>query len=98
MSLGTVALLVGLLVVPLVLLALGHRLRRRTAAQRAMFWGGLLGYLVGAVAAMWVGMVPAAEWAATDTARGILGFWGLIIGPVVGALAALGVTRGREAD
>ena len=93
MSAGTLALIVGLFVVPAALLALGHRLRRRTAPQRAMFWGGLVGYLIGALGALWVGMVPAAEWGATDTVRGILGFWGLIIGPVVGALAALGLSR-----
>lgn len=97
MSLGTVALLLGLFVVPLGLLALGHRLRRRTRAQRAVYWGGLVGYLAGSLAALWVGMVPAAEWSGTDTVRGLLGYGGLIIGPIVGALAALAF-RNREAD
>ena len=97
MSLGTFALLVGLFVVPLGLLALGHRLRRRTRAQRAIFWGGLTGYLAGSLGALWVGMVPAAEWSGADTIRGLLGYWGLIAGPTLGALAAL-VFRGREAD
>jgi hypothetical protein len=95
-SSGTVALLAGLFLVPVVLLALGHRLRRRTPRQRAVFWGGLVGYLGGALAALWVGMFPAAEWSATDTARGLIGFWGLIIGPLVGALAGLALLRGRR--
>jgi hypothetical protein len=41
-------------------------------------------------------MFPAAEWSATDTARGLIGFWGLIIGPLVGALAGLALLRGRR--
>jgi hypothetical protein len=97
MSMGTLALLVGLFVIPLVLLALGHRLRRRTSAQRALFWGGLVGYLVAALAAMWVAMVPAAEWSEIDTVRGLLGYWGFIIGPVIGGVAALAFWR-QKAD
>lgn len=97
MNAGIIALLIGLFVVPLVLLALGHRSRRRSAAQRAVFWGGLLGYLIAALAALWVGLMPAAEWSEADLVRGALGFWGLIIGPVIGALAAL-AWKGRKAD
>ena len=94
MSPGTFALLVGLFVIPVGLLALGHRLRRRTPVQRAIFWGGLIGYLVGSLAAMWVGMIPATEWSGTDTVRGVLGYWGLVLGPVVGAAAALAFRKG----
>ena len=89
MSVGTIALLVGLFVVPTTLLVLGHRFRRRTPVQRAIYWGGLIGYLVGALLAMWVGMVPAAEWSSTDRLRGVLGYGGPIIAPVAGALLAL---------
>jgi hypothetical protein len=94
MSPGTFALLVGLFVIPVGLLTLGHRLRRRPPVQRAIFWGGLVGYLLGSLAAMWVGMVPAAEWAGSDTVRGLLGYWGLILGPVAGATAALAFRKG----
>ena len=97
MSLGTIALLIGLFVIPVALLALGHRLRRRPPALRAVYWGGLVGYLAGSLAALWVGMVPASEWSGADTMRGLLGYWGLIICPIIGALAAL-VFRAREAD
>ena len=96
MSPGTFALLAGLFVVPVMLLGLGHRLRRRSPAQRALFWGGATGYLAGSLAAMWVGMVPAAEWSGADTIRGLLGYWGLIIGPVVGAMAALAFKSSRR--
>lgn len=93
MNVGTVALLVGLFVVPLILLGLGHRLRRRSPKQRRVFWGALVGYLVAALVAIWVGMVPAAEWSNSDTVRGLLGFWGLLIGPVIGAAAAIASKR-----
>ena len=89
MSVSAAALLVGLFVVPIILLALGHRLRRRSSTQRKVFWGALVGYLVAALAALWVGMMPAAEWSGSDTVRGLLGFWGLIVGPLVGAAAAI---------
>ena len=94
MSAGTFALLFGLFVIPVGLLALGHRLRRRPPVQRAIFWGGLIGYLVGSLVALWVGMIPAAEWTRTDTVRGVLGYWGLVLGPVVGAAAALAFRKG----
>lgn len=89
MSLGTIALLVGLFVAPLVLLWLGHRMRDRTPAQRAMFWGGLAGYLIASIAALVVGMKPAAEWASDDRLRGFLGYWGLLVGAILGAVLAL---------
>jgi hypothetical protein len=31
-------------------------------------------------------LVPAAEWAPTDTVRGALGFWLLLLAPTVGAV------------
>jgi hypothetical protein len=94
MSLGTGVFLAGLLVVPLLFLALGHKWRRRSPRQRAAFWGGLTGYLVAAGAAMWVGMIPAAEWSPTDTVRGALGFWSLLVAPALGA--AIGAIAARN--
>ena len=40
-------LLAGLFLVPVVLLWLGHRLRRRTAGARAVFWGATIGHSIG---------------------------------------------------
>lgn len=89
MSAGTLALLGGLFVVPLLFLALGHRWRRRGPRARAAFWGGLAGYLVASCAALVVGMRPAEEWSAGDTLRGALGFWGLLLAPALGAAVAV---------
>lgn len=86
MTIGIVAMLVGLFVVPVVLLWNGHRLRRRSPVRRRMFWGALTGYGVAAVAALSASMKPAAMWAPVDTVRGFLGFWSLLVFAVVGAM------------
>ncbi len=88
MSAGTLAMLIGLLVVPALFLWLGHGWRHRSHRQRAVFWGALTGYLVASLAALAVGMFPPSEWSAGDTIRGALGFWSLVILPALGAAAA----------
>lgn len=93
MTPGTAVMLLGLFLVPLVFLALGHKWRRRSPRLRAAFWGGLTGYLVAACAALWVGMMPAAEWSSSDTLRGALGFWSLVVAPALGAAIAAVVAK-----
>jgi hypothetical protein len=88
-SVGLVALMVGLFAVPLALLALGHRLRRRSASQRTLFWGALAGYSVAGCAVLIVAMIPAQYWSGENTVRGAIGWWGLIAGPAVGGTASL---------
>ena len=94
MTKGTLALLVGLFGVPVFLLWAGHRLRRRTPRQRAMFWGALVGYGVASLAALAVSIYPAAMWDGSDTMRGLLGFWSFVIASAVGAAA--GLVRARR--
>jgi hypothetical protein len=96
MTIGLVALLVGLFVVPVWLLWLGHRLRRRTPRQRATFWGGLAGYGAGACAALAVGMSPAEMWSGDDSVRGALGLWAMVVLPAAGALVALVSRRASQ--
>ena len=93
MTIGTVAMLVGLFGVPVFLLLAGHRLRRRTPRQRAIFWGALTGYGVASLAALVVSIYPAAMWDETDTMRGLLGFWSFVIAAVMGAAAGLVSSR-----
>lgn len=80
------AMLSGLFLVPAMLLWLGHRLRRRSARARGIFWGALLAHLLVAPAAMWVAMVPPVSWGSEDTVRGALGFWALLVAPAIGAV------------
>jgi hypothetical protein len=86
MTLGLGAMLAGVFGVPLALLWLGHRVRRREAKWRGAFWGALIAHVVAAPPALVAAMFPAAEWAPTDTMRGALGFWSLLVAPVLGAL------------
>ena len=85
MSAGLVALLMGLFVVPLLFLTLGHGWRRRSPRLRSAFWGGVLGYAIAACAALIVGIVPPSEWSGADVMRGALGFWSPLVVPALGA-------------
>ena len=86
MSLHFVAFVLGLFVVPLALLAVGHRLRRRSPRVRGMFWGAIAGHCVAAALAVVWGMIPPDAWEPTETARGFAGLWSLLLFPLAGAL------------
>lgn len=83
---GYVAMLLGLFGVPLALLYVGHRLRRRTRRMHRVFWGALAGHTIGALLATWYSMIPPEAWTADDLIRGGLGFYGMFAGGVIGAL------------
>ena len=96
MDLDRLVFLAGLFVVPVALLAMGHRFARRSPRVRGAFWGALVAYALASAAALWVSMFPAAEWAGSDAARGFLGFWGMLLAPLLGgALGALGAPGRR---
>jgi hypothetical protein len=88
-----VALLLGFFVVPLALLALGHRLRDRTVRQRGAFWGGVIGHSLALLAAVTAMHYPAVLW--TGQPRVFVAFWLMLIGGAAGALigAAVGFRR-----
>ena len=87
MSSSLVVFVVGLFGVPIALLMLGHRLRRRSPRARAIFVGAVIGHCVaGAVAVVW-GMLPPESWEPNEIARGFAGLWGLLVFPILGALA-----------
>lgn len=94
MTPGLMAMLAGLFVVPILLLWIGHRLRRRSPRWQHVFRGTLVGHLLAIPVAMLAAMLPPVEWAASDFVRGALGFWSLLVLPAIGAL--LGSLRGRE--
>jgi hypothetical protein len=56
------ALLFGLFALPLVALALGHRLMRRPPAQRAVFRGLVIGHTLAALVAMVAAMYEPVRW------------------------------------
>ncbi|HEY0970006.1 MAG TPA: hypothetical protein VGE02_03405 [Gemmatimonadales bacterium] len=95
MNIHQLALLLGVFVVPLVALAIGHRLARRGPLARNVFWGLVAGHTVAALAAATVAMTEPAFWVAADFWRGVIGYWSMLLLPLVGA--ALGALRTRTA-
>ena len=93
MTLGLAVFLAGLFGVPLALLALGHRIRRRRPRVRRAFMGAFAGHCVAGVVAVVWGMIPPEAWTPGETGRGFFGLWALLIFPVVGA--AVGATSVR---
>jgi hypothetical protein len=88
MSIATVVFIVGLYLVPLVLLAWGHRVRRLNPRARRSFWGAVIGHCIAGTLVMF-GMMPPEEWTADQTVRGFIGLWALLVFPTVGAIGGL---------
>jgi hypothetical protein len=82
---GALAFGIGLFVVPLLLLALGHSLRRRTQRERGVFWGGTWGYLGGIVLTCVLSLTPPVGWAGGPALRAFVVHWGMLLGAAVGA-------------
>ena len=96
MSIGHVALLLGLFAVPALLLWLGHRLHRRSGRVRGAFWGGAMGHTLAICAATVAAMYPPAAWTEGEFTRGVLGFGAMLGGGVVGALLGALLRSGRS--
>jgi hypothetical protein len=95
MTMHHAALLAGLFLVPLAALLLGHRLARRPARQRALFWGIVVGHTAAALVASVAALHLPVRWSDADLLRGLLGFWAMPLGGVVGG--AIGwVAGGRD--
>ena len=87
MNAGIVFFLIGLYVLPLVLLWLGHHLKRRSVRARRIFWGAVIGHCVAGTLALFAGMMLPEEWTAQERMRGFLGLWSLLIFPLAGGIA-----------
>lgn len=90
MSAEHLALLVGLFVVPALLLALGHRLRRRPPFWRRVFWGGVAGHSIALLVMAAVTMFPPVAWEGGFYARDVTVHWSIVLGALAGgAIAAV---------
>ena len=85
MSIHILVFIVGLFIVPLALLAVAHKLRRRSPRTRTAFWGAILGHIVAALVATTWGMIPAETLTPQETARGAASLWTLLVFPLAGA-------------
>jgi hypothetical protein len=87
MTMGFVAMMIGLIIVPGTLLWGAGRLRHASVPARRAFWGAVAGHCVAGVAAVTAGVMLPEEWTAADRMRGFLGLWSLLVLPVLGAAA-----------
>ena len=87
MTPGILIFLVGLYVLPVVLLWLGHHLKRRSDRAKRIFWGAVIGHCVAGTLALLAGMMVPEEWTAQEQMRGFLGLWSLLIFPLAGGIA-----------
>ena len=93
------SLLAGLFIVPIVLLYVGHRLRRRSRRARGFFWGALAGHTLGALFATWYSMIPPEMWTSADTTRGFFGFYAMLAMAAAGGLIGLlSASRNKSAE
>ena len=93
MSAHHLALLLGLFAAPALMLQLGHRLQRRSAQQRAMFWGLVIGHSLGAIVACMALFLPPEFWTLDASRRTILAFWGMAAGSALGLVAGRMLAR-----
>jgi hypothetical protein len=93
MTLSLMALLTGLFVVPVVLLWMGQRLRRRSGRWRAVFWGAVTGYVIGMVATVAAMHYPPVLW--SGGWRTVLVHGGMLLGAIVGGVGGWMGGRGR---
>jgi hypothetical protein len=96
MTLENLALLMGLFVVPALLLALGHRLRRRPLVWRRVFWGGVIGHSIAILVMLAATLYPPILWEGGLRARDVAVHWSLILGGVVGGAIAAGLPARRR--
>ena len=87
MSIHILAFITGLFLVPLALLVVAHKLRRRPPRVRAAFWGAVAGHIIALVLATVWGMIPPETLTPQETARGAASLWSLLVLPLAGALA-----------
>ena len=88
------ALVIGLFVVPAVVLWLGHRLRRQTAARRRVFWGATIGYVLGMLLMLAAIHYPPILWSGGGWRTAVV-HWGMVIGAVLGAAIGQATSKQR---
>jgi hypothetical protein len=91
---GSSVFTVGLYVAPLVLLALGHGLRRRSARARGAFWGAVIGYGLGAIITSVITVLPPYYWGGGSALRELVVHWSLVVPTAVGSL--VGALKARD--
>ncbi len=91
------ALLVGLFAIPALLLALGHRLRRRRPFWRRVFWGAVAGHSIALLVMLAVTLYPPVGWEGGPRSRDHAVHWSLLLGSIAGgAVGGLLRSQGKK--
>jgi len=98
MSAEHVALLAGLFAIPALLLALGHRLRRRPPFWRRVFWGAVTGHSIALLITLAAALYPPIAWADGPRPRDHAVHWTMLFGSLAGGAVAgtLRSSRGKR--
>lgn len=97
MSAEHVALLVGMFAIPALLLALGHRLRRRPPFWRRVFWGAVAGHSIALLVTLGAALYPPIAWADGPRPRDNAVHWTMVLGALAGgAIGGALRPRGRR--
>lgn len=91
--LARVALLFGLFAAPLLLLALGHRVREASHREKARFWGGVVGYIVGTLVTVVAMLLPPTAWGEAASLRTLAVHWSMLAGFALGILLGPRILR-----
>lgn len=98
MSLENFALLLGLFVVPALLLAIGHRLRRRPPVWRRIFWGGVIGHSLAVLVTLAAAHYPPIGWEGGPRLRDHAVHWSLVLGAGLGGVVAASLRPRQQRD
>ncbi len=85
------ALLAGLLLVPVALLWFGHGLRNRSRAAKLAFWGATLGHIAALLVTTAAALNPPVWWAGGGFWRDFAVHWSLLVGVALGACAGAAI-------
>lgn len=96
MNIGTLVFIVGLYIVPLALLAWGHKIRRLSPTSRRAFWGAIIGHCVAGTLAITLGMIPPEDWTSEETVRGFFGLWAMFAFPLIGGIGGALTARAKR--
>ena len=85
---------IGLFGVPLLLLWLGHGLRKRSPRSRGLFWGATSGYCIAIVLTSVLTMLPPYHWSTGSVVRDLAVHWSMLVLTVLGGI--IGLVRGKS--
>jgi hypothetical protein len=96
MTIGFIAMMIGLFIIPGVLLWGAGRLRHASLQARRAFLGAVIGHCIAGVAAVVAGVMLPEEWTSAERVRGFLGLWSLLVLPLAGAAAGFVFSPSRR--